>query len=173
MKRSSFVGVLRGVTVGHGAALTEAAELPEHSFLVGRADRASAALYHLSALCWLVVPFGHFIGPLLAWPHARGNTQFARSHLQEVLLFQGWAVIYFLIAYLVTGLNRTIRARAIGRVANSVRFMGQHCSTTWPGILLPYGTAPPSWRSRNSPVLSRYPRELWIRQCEYPQRGAV
>jgi uncharacterized Tic20 family protein len=97
----------RAMTAPRAGATPVTVRLPRISdqpFPVGRADRVFAAFYHLSALCWLVVPFGHFIGPLLAWPHARGQSQFARDHLKGILLFQGWAVIYFVSVYLVTGL---------------------------------------------------------------------
>lgn len=59
-------------------------------------------LCHLSALCGIVIPFGHIILPLVLWLVKKQEIPAVDEHGKEVLNFQISMTIYGFVAFLTT-----------------------------------------------------------------------
>lgn len=65
-------------------------------------DNTWIMLCHLSALCGLVIPFGHIILPLVLWLVKKQEIPAVDEHGKEVLNFQISMSIYFFVAFLLS-----------------------------------------------------------------------
>jgi len=65
-------------------------------------ERTWGTVVHLSALCALVIPLGHVLGPLVIWLIKRGDMPMVDRHGKEALNFQITVTIASFLCGLLT-----------------------------------------------------------------------